>query len=216
MRTEIKKALTNRFATKVYDETKKVSKEDFDLILETAYLSPSSFGLEPWKVLVIESKELIEQIKPYAWGAVNSFNGASHFVITLARKNVTVENAYFTEVFGNVKGAPAEYIEKVKETFHQFQKNDFRLLDNPQLVDEWASKQTYIMLGNMMYTASLLGIDSCAIEGFNKEKVKEILTEHGVDMSRFDVSYMLSFGYHKGEITPKTRRPYSDVIEVIR
>ncbi|ROR25851.1 endoribonuclease L-PSP [Mobilisporobacter senegalensis] len=81
-------AFNFRYACKKYDKSKVISKEDFHLILETGRLSPSSFGFEPWKFLVVQDEDLKEKLRPISWGTINSFDGASHFVIILARKKV--------------------------------------------------------------------------------------------------------------------------------
>lgn len=83
---EIIDAFQFRHACKQFDPTKTVSEEDFNTILEAGRLSPSSFGFEPWKFLVVQNKSLKEKLFPVSWGAQNSFSGASHFVILLARK----------------------------------------------------------------------------------------------------------------------------------
>ena len=91
-----------------------------------------------------------------------------------------------------------------------------KLLENERTLFDWASKQTYIALGNMMTVAAYLGIDSCAIEGFNKEKVEKYLSDMGLlDLSEYGVSVMVSFGYRDEEITPKTRRELAEVYEVV-
>ncbi|MBN4863246.1 NAD(P)H-dependent oxidoreductase, partial [Staphylococcus sp. EG-SA-32] len=78
-----------RHATKEFDPTKKISDEDFNTILETGRLSPSSLGLEPWHFVVVQNKELREKLKAYSWGAQKQLDTASHFVLIFARKNVT-------------------------------------------------------------------------------------------------------------------------------
>ena len=83
---DILNAYNYRYATKKFDPNKKVSDADFNTILETGRLSPSSFGFEPWKFLIIEKQSIKDKLFPVSWGAQNSLNGASHFVIILARK----------------------------------------------------------------------------------------------------------------------------------
>ncbi|MEJ7185507.1 nitroreductase family protein, partial [Staphylococcus epidermidis] len=72
--------------------------------------------------------------------------------------------------------------------------------DNERTLYDWASKQTYIALGNMMTTAALLGVDSCPMEGFDLDKVTEILSEEGIlDTEHFGISVMVGFGYRAEE-----------------
>ena len=92
---------------------------------------------------------------------------ASHFVILLAgtKLDTAYDSAYLKDQFTNVSKLPAEVIPKMMERIEAFQKDDFRLLDNDRALFDWASKQTYLALGNMMTDASQIGIDSCPIEG---------------------------------------------------
>jgi nitroreductase len=82
---EILDAFNFRHATKEFDPTKKISDEDFQFILETGRLSPSSVGYEPWKFLVVENKDLKEKLKAVSWGAQGQIPTASHFVIILVQ-----------------------------------------------------------------------------------------------------------------------------------
>ena len=81
---DILNAFNYRHATKEFDATKTISDADMKFILETAHLSPSSFGFEPWHFVVVQDKELRELLKPVAWGAPLKLDTASHFVLGLA------------------------------------------------------------------------------------------------------------------------------------
>ncbi|HCX64394.1 MAG TPA: NAD(P)H-dependent oxidoreductase, partial [Eubacteriaceae bacterium] len=81
----IKELFENRYTCKGYDPDKKVSDEDFQTILEAGRLSPSSMGLEPWKFVLLNNDAVKQKIRPFAWGAEKSIDGASHFVLILAR-----------------------------------------------------------------------------------------------------------------------------------
>ncbi|NRY61287.1 NAD(P)H-dependent oxidoreductase [Clostridium beijerinckii] len=215
---EIIDAFQFRHACKQFDPTKTVSEEDFNTILEAGRLSPSSFGFEPWKFLIVQNKSLKEKLFPVSWGAQNSFNGASHFVILLARKKVdTIYNSeYITKIMSEVQNLPEDVTNQRKSAFESFQKNDFNLLESDRAIFDWASKQTYIALANMLTAAAFLQIDSCPIEGFNIEKVEEILKNEGIlDTEHFGVSVMASFGYRAKEPHEKTRQPLNSVVQWI-
>ena len=215
-RSVILDALQFRHATKKFDPTKRVSDEDFAVILEAGRLSPSSYGFEPWKFLVVQNPELREKLRPVAWGAQNSLNGASHFVILLARKGAEVryDADYITRIMTEVQGLSAETAEQKRASFEHFQREDFKLLESDRALFDWAGKQTYIALANMLTAAALLGIDSCPIEGFNREGVEKVLQEAGLlDPAHFGVSVMASFGYRGREAQPKTRQPLEAVVE---
>ena len=74
---EIIDVFNSRYACKKFDKNRKVSDEDFNTIIESARLSPSSFGLEPWKFLLLKNEKIKEDFREFAWGAINSLNGAA-------------------------------------------------------------------------------------------------------------------------------------------
>tara|TARA_R110000823_G_scaffold94165_3_gene206002 strand:- start:1672 stop:2346 length:675 start_codon:yes stop_codon:yes gene_type:complete len=212
---EIINAFQFRHATKEFDATKKVSNSDMDFILETAHLSPSSFGFEPWHFIVVQDKELREALKPVAWGAPVKLDTASHFVLGLSMKAPMTkwDSDYIMSMMKDVKQLPAEVIEMYSKFYREFQERDFNL-DNDKKLFDWASKQTYIALGNMMTSAALIGIDSCPIEGFHQEKAEALLQEKfGVDTEKYGLSYMAAFGYRKAAPEfPKTRRDFEEIV----
>ena len=213
---EIYDVFNYRYACKKFNKDKKVSDEDFATIIESARLSPSSFGLEPWKFLLLKNEKMKEDFKEFAWGGINSLNGASHIVIVLAKKGVTADSKHMAHMLKDVKKVSGEVENIIKEKFHDFQKNQFKLLENERALFDWASKQTYIALGNMMTTAAFLGIDSCAIEGFEKERAEQYLSEKGLlNTDEYGMSYMVSFGYRDEEQPVKIRQQLSEVFEVI-
>lgn len=203
-----------RHACKLFDADKKISTSDMDYILETARLSPSSFGFEPWHFVIVQSKELREKLKDNAWGATAKLETASHFVVCLAMKEPFTQfnSEYILDFMKTVQRLPENIVEQKRNTFQLFQQNDFDLTDDRKLFD-WASKQTYIAMGNMMTAAALIGIDSCPIEGFNQEITERILkNDLGIDTEKYGVSYMLAFGYRVNNPGPKTRRPINEIV----
>ncbi|EHJ08210.1 NAD(P)H-dependent oxidoreductase [Staphylococcus simiae] len=209
-------AFNFRHATKQFDSNKKIATEDFDTILEAARLSPSSLGLEPWKFLVIQDQALRDELKEYSWGAAKQLATASHFVLILARKNVTSKSKHVQHMIKDIKQYEASTIPAVEQKYDDFQ-TGFHINDNERTLYDWASKQTYIALGNMMTTAALLGIDSCPMEGFDLDKVTDILAKKGiVDTEQFGLSVMAAFGYRQDDPPKeKTRQAQEDVIEWI-
>lgn len=204
-----------RHATKEFDSTKIIKEDDFNFILETAKLSPSSFGFEPWHFIVVQDKELRELLKPVAWGAPVKLDTASHFVLGLSMKAPMVkwDSDYIMHMMKDVKQLPSEAIEMYSKFYREFQERDFDLDTDKKLFD-WASKQTYIALGNMMTSAALIGIDSCPIEGFHQEKAEVLLREKfGVDTAKYGLSFMTAFGYRKADPEfGKSRRDLGDIV----
>lgn len=216
-KTDILNIFHARYACKNFDSARKISQEDFAYILEAGRLSPSSFGFEPWKLLVIQSPRLREKLAPMAWGAQNSLRGASHFVIILSRtaSQVHHNSPYIQEMMAKVQGLPEQTQIAKKQRFAEFQE-EFQILDSDRSLSDWASKQSYIPLANMMTAAALIGIDSCPIEGFVPDKVNQLLADEGIiDPAEFEVSVMVGFGYRAEEITPKTRRALEEIVQIV-
>ncbi len=216
LKKEIIDAFYFRHATKEFNPEKKIPEDDFRFILEAARLSPSSFGFEPWRFLVVQSEGLREKIKNTAWGAYGKLPEASHFVVILARTKLDTkyDSAYLQDHFKNKKQMPAEFMENYLKRIEEFQKTDFDLLDGDRPLFDWASKQTYIALANMMTVAAQIGVDSCPIEGFNREQMNQLLAEEGLlEDGHFGISVMAAFGYRAKEPNKKTRRPYEDVVK---
>ena len=205
-----------RHACKLFDPNKSVSKEDFATILEVARLSPTSFGFEPWKLIVLSDEQLKQKLYPLAWGARNSLDGASHFVILLARKKADTlfSSDYITHIMQDIQHLPSETANQRREKYRSFQADDFTLLDSERALFDWAGKQTYIVLANMMTAAAYLGIDSCPIEGFHRRKVDDLLAAEGLfDPAHFGVSVMAGFGYRaESPRHEKTRQSLDDLI----
>lgn len=215
LRNIILEAHKNRFATKKFNPTQSIDEKDWDVILESVRLSPSSFGYEPWKFLVIDNNEMREDLKSIAWGAVNSLEGADKFVIALARKNVVFNSNHVKHIVEDVLGLSYSESSPQSQFFKKFQENDFKLTDDKSLFN-WAVKQTYIPLANMMTTASFLGIDSCPIEGFNIDEVESYLSKKGlINLEEFGVAYMAGFGYRAQELPPKKRQSLNDIYTVV-
>ncbi len=211
---DILNAFKFRHACKAFDTSKIIPKEDFDFILETARLSPSSFGFEPWHFIVVQDKKLRETLKESAWGAPKKLDTASHFVIGLTMKAPLMkwDSEYIKKFMKEVQELPDEVIKGKGKFYEDFQKSDFDLTDDRKLFD-WASRQSYIALGNMMTTAAMIGIDSCPIEGFKQKEIDVILKENfGIDTDKFGISFMLAFGYRITETREKTRRAMEEIV----
>ena len=215
-RKEIIEAYLFRHACKLFDVEKKIPPEEFQTILESARLSPSSFGFEPWKFLIVQDPALREKLLPVTWGAQGTLPTASHYVIILARKRKSLiwSSDYITHMMVDIHHLPKEAAEARRRKYRKFQEEDFRLLESDRTLFDWAGKQCYIALGNMMTTAAMLEIDSCAIEGFEAEAMERIVHEEfDVDTEEFGVAVMVAFGYRVNAPKPKTRQPMEDIVE---
>ncbi len=210
-------AYSFRYACKEFDPSKKISEDDFNFILETGRLSPSSFGWEPWQFVVVQDMDLREKLKEFSWGAQGQLPTASHFVLLLARKSVDTRagSDYLMHMSEKVQHLPEDIVKLKMDFYDNFQQNDFDLTDDRKLFD-WATKQLYIPFANMMTAAAHIGIDSCPIEGFDREKVEAILKDNGVvDTDTFGLGAMVAFGYRPEnlDLRPKTRQEMTDVVK---
>ena len=207
-------AFNFRHACKVFDKNRKISDSDFLTILESARLSASSFGFEPWKFLVVQNAILREKLRDFTWGAQDTLPTASHFVVILARKDMHYSSEYIEYIMRDIHKIEDSSRRLRKDRFKKFQENDFNLLDSDRALFDWASKQTYIAMANMINTASLLRIDSCPIEGFNIKKIEQVLKDDfKVDVSKFGISLMVAFGYRLNPQNKKTRQSLKDIVE---
>ncbi|MEI6100646.1 MAG: NAD(P)H-dependent oxidoreductase [Eubacteriales bacterium] len=216
-RETIREAFAFRHACKEFDEVL-IPQEDFAVIMEAARLSPSSFGFEPWSVLVVQDKSLREKLLPVSWGAQKQLPTASHFCILLARRchDLQPDSDYLQRIIQNVQQLPEEMQQAKKARYENFLKNDIKIWGNDAALFEWACRQTYILLGNMMTAAAFLKIDSCPIEGFDRDLVEKILSGEGVlNKDKFGVSCMVAFGYRKKDPRTKTRRDIASVFNWI-
>ncbi len=212
---DVLNAFQFRHACKDFDTSRKIRDEDFEYILELGRLSPSSFGFEPWLFLVVQSPELRERLKEHTWGGQEQIPHSSHMVVFLARKAGTLryDKNYPKYIMTEVQHLPEDAIELRGQFVERFQKNDFKLLEKENGLFDWACRQIYIALGNMMSGAAMIGIDSCPMEGFNQDKVNAVLAEDfGIDTDEFGVAVMCAFGYRVAEPRQKTRQPLDKVV----
>ncbi|MEH7108372.1 NAD(P)H-dependent oxidoreductase [Bacillus sp. JJ1764] len=212
---DILDAFRYRHATKRFDSIRKISEDDFEFILETGRLSPSSFGYEPWKFLIIQNQELREKLREVSWGAQGQLTTASHFVIILAKTNLSYDSDYVLNHKKNVQKMPEDIIKNSTARMKSFQESDLPMVNNERAMYDWACRQTYIALGNMMTAAAMIGIDSCPIEGFNYKLVNEILEKNGLlDHGEWRASVMVAFGYR--ETDPQRAKVRKDIEQTVK
>jgi len=207
MKEQFLQAMNFRHACKVFDETKKINDEDFSFILEVGRKSPSSFGMEPWKFLVIKDIILKEKIKPFCWDQPQ-ITTCSHLMIVLARiEDVKPES-----------GIPTKRFSRRKLT--QEQKNFYlnlysthleKTLSSDDNIFAWTTRQCYISAANMMTAAASISIDSCPIEGFEKEKLEKALN---IDTKKYQVALVLPFGYRLNKQSEQKRLSLDEIVEI--
>ena len=180
-----------RYATKKFDTTKKVSKEDLETLKEAIRLSASSFGLQPYRVLIIDNPELRAKLQPAAWGQSQIVDASQLIVFAnitnFGETEIDVSIANTTKT----RGLPADAL----KGYGDFMKS--KIVALPEDVrNTWASKQTYLALGNLMNAASELKIDVTPMEGFEPAQVNEIL---GLGKLGLNATLLVTIGYRHEE-----------------
>jgi nitroreductase len=180
-----------RYATKKFDATKTITDADLNTIKEAIRLSSSSFGLQPYKIFIIENPELRAQIKDVAWGQAQVID-ASHLLVFASKVNIGdeevddyVKNTSITrEASIESLGGYANFIKSYIKPLTEDDKN------------VWTSKQTYLAMGNLLNVAAELKIDVSPMEGFVPEKVNELL---GLEKLGYTASLLAPLGYRHDE-----------------
>ncbi|HTH82556.1 MAG TPA: NAD(P)H-dependent oxidoreductase [Mucilaginibacter sp.] len=159
-----------RYATKKFDPAKKLSTDQLNTLLDAVQLAPSSAGLEPYKVLVIEDPEIRAQLREAAHGQAQ-LTDASQVIIFAAETNL--DENYVTHYIDQI--ATTRGIDRVNlELFEKNIKNSVNSMTEDQKII-WNHKQAYIALGVLVSAAADMGIDACPMEGFQAGKFDEIL-----------------------------------------
>ena len=165
----VEEQLNWRYATKVFDTTRTIPDDDWKTLEKALVLSPSSFGLQPWKFVVITNPELKTRLRFASWNQ-SQITDASHLVVLAIRKNHGLDDIdRFIARTAQVREIPVE-------SLAGFRKMLIGTIANPPFdINEWAARQVYIALGFLMASAAMMGIDVCPIEGFEPAKYDEIL-----------------------------------------
>lgn len=180
-----------RYATKKFDATKKISSADLNTLKEAVRLAASSYGLQPYKVIIVENPEIREQLKAAAYGQTQ-ITDASQIFIFANDLNAGAESvdAYIKNI-SETRGVPADalagFADMMKGTIANLSQDAKNI---------WTAKQTYIALGTLLAAAAELKIDATPMEGFNAAAFNEIL---GFDKLGLNASVIATVGYRHGE-----------------
>ena len=205
-------ALNWRYATKAFDPTRKIPEETWKALEQTLVLTPSSFGLQPWKFLVIRDTGLRARLRPHANNQAQVVD-CSHFVVFAMRKNLTVDYIEnYVRRAAVVQRVSVESLQPSRDSMVGSLVEGHRSLT----VNTWASNQAFIALGQLMLTAALMKIDACPMEGFDPRAFDQIL-----DIGKRGLSAVVccALGYRsesdKHALQPKVRFERKDVFEDI-
>lgn len=201
-----------RYATKKFDANKKIPNDVWKVLEQSMVLAPSSFGLQPWKFVVINNPEIRASLLPYSYGQAQVVE-ASHLVVFAIKKDI--DAAYvdrYVARMAEVQQVPVENLAKFAGIVKGFMEKPPYPLD----LNDWSTRQVYIALGQFMTTAAILGIDTCPMEGFVPSKYDEIL---GLPEQGYAAVVVSPAGYRSAEDKsaerPKIRFETQDVVQYI-
>ncbi len=190
MNQQITTALNWRYATKKFDKDRKISTENWQTLLDSLRLAPSSYGLQPWKFVVVENQEVREKLKEAAWGQEQIVSADKLVVLCRLKK---LDEAVIDKHIENTASTRKTNVESLAG----YKQMLLGLLGRSEFeLQSWMDKQVYISLGFLLESAALLEIDACPMEGFAKEKFDEIL-----GLSEFGVAstVVATLGYRSAE-----------------
>ena len=209
---DILNSLEWRYATKKFDASKKLSKQQIEILKKAFSLTPTSFGLQPLKLIIIQNKELQEKFVKYSYFQ-RQVADASHLLVLCIENDTTVDdvNAYF-DLEKEARGTSEEVVSTFRNQLVDMYKT--KTLEEKQLS---AVYQTYIALGNLMTVCAVEGIDSCPMEGFIPEKNDELLNLKDLDLKSV---LMLPVGFRADDDVmngmQKVRKPLTEtVLEIL-
>jgi nitroreductase len=188
-----------RYATKKFDASKKISDKDLNILKEAIRLSSSSYGLQPYKVIIVENSELRAQLQPAAWGQTQIVD-ASHLII-FANETALGDDAIddFLKNISETRNTPIEAL----SGYGDFMKSKISTLPSEEK-NIWTAKQTYLALGNLLNAAAELKIDATPMEGFVPAQVNEIL---GLDKLGLNATLIATLGYrHEEDATQHNKK----------
>ena len=200
-----------RYATKKFNSEKKISNSDLEILKEAIQLSSSSYGLQPYKVIIVENEEIRKQLQPASWGQ-SQITDASHLFVFASETNVDAE--YITRYADNMAKTRNIPFDSVKGYADFMIGNISTLTPEKQLI--WAQKQAYLALGNLLNAAAELKIDVTPMEGFLPEQYNEIL---GLTEKGLHATLVATIGYRHDEDDTqhyaKVRKPITELFETI-
>jgi hypothetical protein len=192
MNSNLLEQLKWRYAVKKFDSQKKISERDWKTLEESLILTPSSYGLQPWKFFVVQDPKVRKLLTPHSWNQTQ-VEDCSHFVVLAAR--VELDDSYlefYLDEMSKIRNIP-------KETFagyHKMIASDLKQGPRSKMIPEWATRQVYIALGNLMTCAAIMKIDTCPMEGIAPPKYDEILNLNGTS---YRTAVACAVGYRSTE-----------------
>jgi nitroreductase len=209
---QLLEALQWRYATKVFDATRKIPDDIWQTLKQALVLTPTSYGLQPYKFLVIDSPARRTELLPHSWGQKQVVD-ASHFIVFTAQTTVT--EAHVDKLINHTSSArhiPAGSL----DFYRGMMVGDLVNGPRSKIAHEWAARQAYIALGNLMTCAAVLGVDACPMEGFVPAEYDRLL---GLNGSGYASVVCCALGYRsandKYADLAKVRYETADLVSVV-
>ena len=203
-------ALQWRYATKAFDASRRIEAETWQALEQALVLTASSYGLQPWKFLVITDPAIRAELRPHSWNQ-SQITDCSHLVVLLKKRVITAADAdQVVSATSGARGMDPSLLDGYRKMIQ------VDLIDGPrsQVIGAWAANQVYIALGNLLTSAALLGVDTCAIEGFSPPDYDRILQLEDGD---YQSCVVCACGYRSGDdkyaSLAKVRYDAAEVIE---
>lgn len=203
-------ALGRRFACKKFDANKKIPRDTLLSLLEAGRLSPSSFGLEPTRILVIKNPALRENLKQVCWNQDQLVKASEVLIFTSLKADMLPHTNYIRDKFSRRLKSHDEIKLYIEERYSRRKLDALGYTADLEKLALWSAHQAYIMATTIMNHASFLGIDSCMIEGFDKPEIETLLD---LDSVKEQVSLLLCLGYRD---MPQSKRLRIDLDELVR
>lgn len=205
-------ALNWRYATKSFDPSRKIPEQTWKTLEEALALSPSSFGLQPYRFLVVSDPAIRKQLQKHSWNQTQVVD-ASHYIVLAARTGITeAEIDGFLDRVVEVRGIPRESLDAYRGLMY----GSLLSPGTEGRIPHWSALQAYIALGNLTTSAALLGIDTCAIEGFAPAEYDAIL---GLREQGYASAVCCALGYRSADdkyaLLAKVRKPLSGLIQSV-
>lgn len=206
---QLLEALTWRYATKQFDTTKKVSEEEITTLLDAAHLSPSWYGVQPWKFVLVENEDLRKQLRTVSYDQPQ-VTDASHFVVFTYKTNYNEQDVdEYIASTAQIQGVTVESLSGLKDGIMGSIVNRFQ----GDALRAFAANQTHIALGFFLEAAAIMGIDACPMGGFEPDKYDEIL---GLTELGLHAVVIVAVGYRKEDdpaaVRAKSRLPLETVV----
>lgn len=204
-------ALSRRYSVKKFNPEMRIPQDVLLNILESGKLAASSQGLQPYRILVVESSGMKEKLIP-AFYNPSQISTCSHLIVLVSKKNV--EEAYLDGYFKHISEVRDHPLENL-DPFRKSITKHFNTREHDDILN-WAEKQSYIVLANLMYAAAIENIDTCPMEGFRQDVIEEILN---IDSENEKVTVTLALGYRSDEDEfqhmKKVRKPNDKLFKFI-